>query len=210
VPLDGGPLPEAAKRVDGDFGLLQGGANDVEAAVAEQKFEIGAAGLALAALDHEGKLDPRHRREEANRRIAERMCETLGVGFPQKDGDERRGIDNHSLSRHSAPHAGFVITDDLVRAAGVNIRQAAQCLPISISRSASHVDSPRRNRSRSSRSASALRIATVNVSPVSAATSRARRSVSLSLRLSAILKVGQIEHTAVSAHPSSRWKKRYT
>jgi hypothetical protein len=104
VPLDGGPLPEAAKRVDGDFGLLQGGANDVEAAVAEQKFEIGAAGLALAALDHEGKLDPRHRREEANRRIAERMCETLGVGFPQKDGHERGGIDDHS-----APHAGLVM-----------------------------------------------------------------------------------------------------
>jgi hypothetical protein len=122
---------EAAKRVDGDFGLLQGGANDVEAAVAEQKFEIGAAGLALAALDHEGKLDPRHRREEANRRIAERMCETLGVGFPQKDGHERGGIDDHS-----APHAGLVIADNLVRATCVNIRQAAQCLPISISRSA--------------------------------------------------------------------------
>jgi hypothetical protein len=45
-----GPPAEAAKRVDGDFGLLQGGANDVEAAVAEQKFEIGAAGLAPAAL----------------------------------------------------------------------------------------------------------------------------------------------------------------
>jgi hypothetical protein len=88
--------------------------------------EIGAAGLALAALDHEGKLDPRHRREEANRRIAERMCETLGVGFPQKDGHERGGIDDHS-----APHAGLVMADDLVRAAGVNIRQAAQCLPIS-------------------------------------------------------------------------------
>src|SRR6516164_1376163 len=63
---------------------------------------------------------------------------------------------------------------------------AEQCLPISISRSARRENWPRRRRSRSSRSASALRIATVNVSPVNAATSRARRSVSLSLRLSAI------------------------
>ena len=69
---------EAAKRVDGDLGLLQCDADDIEAAVAQQKFEIRAAGLTLAALDHEGKLDPRHRGEGANRRIAERLRESLG------------------------------------------------------------------------------------------------------------------------------------
>lgn len=40
---------EAAKRVDGDLSLLRRDADDIEATVAEQEFEIRSAGLALAA-----------------------------------------------------------------------------------------------------------------------------------------------------------------
>jgi hypothetical protein len=122
---------EAAKRVDGDFGLLQGGANDVEAAVAEQKFEIGAAGLALAALDHEGKLD----RVTAERRrtgaLPSACAKRSASGSPKRMATSAEV--STTIQRHM-PVSSWA--DDLVRAAGVNIRQAAQCLPISISRSA--------------------------------------------------------------------------
>src|SRR5437667_8389988 len=87
---------EATKRVDGNLGLLRRDADDVKAAIAEQKFDIRLPGLALAALDDEGQLDSRDRREQPNWRVAERACKTLRVGFPQQNGDERRGIDYHS------------------------------------------------------------------------------------------------------------------
>src|SRR5271155_361550 len=68
---------EAAKGVHRNFGLLRRGADDVEAAIAEQKFDIRPAGLALAALDDEGEFDPANRREQPNRRAADRARETL-------------------------------------------------------------------------------------------------------------------------------------
>ena len=63
---------------------------------------------------------------------------------------------------------------------------AAQCSPISRIRPARPLGWLGRIRSRSRRSANALRIASVSVSPVSAASARARRSVSGSFRLRAM------------------------
>jgi hypothetical protein len=59
---------EAAKCIDGNLGLLRRDTNDVEAAIAQQKLQVRPAGLALAALDDEGKLDPAYRRKQSNRR----------------------------------------------------------------------------------------------------------------------------------------------
>ena len=89
---------EAAKRVDSDVGLLRRDADNIEAAIAEQKVEVRTAGLALAALDDEGKLNPRHRREQAHRCVAESARKPLCIGFPQQDRDKRRSIDD--LQRH--------------------------------------------------------------------------------------------------------------
>src|SRR5215467_4353398 len=63
---------EAAERVDCDLGLLRRDADDVEAALAQQKIDIRAAGLALPTLDDAGKLDAGYRRKQPNRRLAER------------------------------------------------------------------------------------------------------------------------------------------
>ena len=86
---------EAAERVDCDLGLLRRDADDVEAAVAQQQFEIRPAGLALAAFDDKGQLDPRHCRYQPNRCLAKRVCETLSIGFAEQDRNERRGVDDH-------------------------------------------------------------------------------------------------------------------
>ena len=52
------PSAKAAERFDCDLGLLLRHGDDIECPVTEQKLEIGPAGLAFAAFDDEGELDP--------------------------------------------------------------------------------------------------------------------------------------------------------
>ena len=82
---------EAAEGVDGDVRISRRDGDDVEATVTEETFKVRPAGLALAALDDERKLDPCHRREQANRSFAEGLGETCGVRLLEQDGDE--GLD---------------------------------------------------------------------------------------------------------------------
>jgi hypothetical protein len=54
---------------------------------------------------------------KSDRCITNSARETFCIGLPQQDRDKRRGIDDHS-----ALHAGSIVADDLVRAAGIDIR----------------------------------------------------------------------------------------
>ena len=51
---------DAPKCVDGDLDLLQRDADNVEAAITEQKFDVPPTRLTLATLYRKGKFDPAH------------------------------------------------------------------------------------------------------------------------------------------------------
>jgi hypothetical protein len=69
--------------------------DDFGAGQAEKPLQPFAPRFALAALDHEGKLDPRHRGKKANARRLDRFVVAPLVGFVEQYGEDRRSIDHH-------------------------------------------------------------------------------------------------------------------
>ena len=85
---------EAPKCVDGDLGLLQRDADDVEAAITEQKFDVPPTRFTLATLYHKGKFDPAHR-QQPYRGVGESARQDIGVRFSQENDDQCRSIGDH-------------------------------------------------------------------------------------------------------------------
>jgi hypothetical protein len=119
--------------------------------------------------------------------------ERTAFGFVSKDGDERRGIDDHS-----ARQPVLVVPEDLVRRSGIEdgeLGAAARDV-----RSSARRRFGRCRRTRASRSRSALMIASVLLSPVRLASSLARRSASSFLIFSAMcVAVRKSGYTVASA-----------
>ena len=114
---------ESAEGIDGDLSLLRRYTCHVETTVAEEKFEVSAPCFSLPTFYDKGKLNPGYGRNQADRCSSQGTNKEVGIGFAKQYCDQCRGIKDHS-----EPHPVLVITDDLIWASRVEIRQGRTML----------------------------------------------------------------------------------
>jgi hypothetical protein len=86
---------EATEGLAGDSGLVDGYRSDLDRCLAQEEVELGASGVALAAFDHAGALDPADRGQQPDLVGGDQPDEMCPLRLILQDGDNGRGIDHH-------------------------------------------------------------------------------------------------------------------
>jgi hypothetical protein len=88
-------MPSLAELAKGLAGVLRRHRDHLGPGQPKEALQPLPPGVPLAALDHEGRLDAGHRRDQSRRIVADQAVESRPFRLVEQGGHDRRGVDHH-------------------------------------------------------------------------------------------------------------------